>query len=72
MLSTHRSEGDRRRGQSDQTAVSGVGLMHGVCIVVTKLFDNPLNPFVISFEDSIAHNFLESAVNRVSLRPGLQ
>lgn len=59
MPLTHRAKSDRGSSQSDQTAVPGMWLMHGVCIVVAKLFHNPLDPFLISVEDSIAHNFLE-------------
>lgn len=55
---THRSKGDRGSGQADQAAVSGVGLMHSIGIVMAELLDDFLNPLMFTFEDGIANDLL--------------
>jgi hypothetical protein len=55
---THRSQGDGGSCQSDQTTISGMGLVYGISIVMTELFDDSGNFLVLSSEDSIADDFL--------------
>lgn len=61
---THRSQCNRGSSQSDQTSIPGMGLVHGVCIVVAELFNDLLYFLLLSLENSVTDNFLEPGANR--------
>lgn len=64
IATTHRSQCNRGSSQSDQTSIPGMGLVHGVCIVVAELFNDLLYFLLLSLENSITDDFLESGVNK--------
>lgn len=59
LCSTYRAQGYRRSSQPDQAAISGVGLVHGVGILVAELMDNSLDLVVVACGQTVPNQALE-------------
>jgi len=56
---TYRAQGDGGGGQADEAAVAGVGLVHGIGIVVAQLMDDAGDAGVVVGGEGIADQALE-------------
>jgi hypothetical protein len=58
-----RAQCNRGSSQPDQASIAGMGLVHGVRVVVAELFNDFLYFLLLSSENSIADNFLKPSAN---------
>jgi hypothetical protein len=63
IATTHRAQCNRGSSQPDQASIAGMGLVHGVRVVVAELFNDFLYFLLLSSENSIADNFLKPSAN---------
>lgn len=57
---THPAQGNGSSGQSDETTISCVGLVYGICIVVTELVHNLGYSVMVVCSKSISNDGLQS------------
>jgi hypothetical protein len=55
---THRSKGNRGRGQTNQATISGMGLMHSIGVIMAELLDDFPDLLVPPFENGFANDLL--------------
>lgn len=66
----HRPKSDRRRSETNQSAIASVRLVYGVRKIVTKLVDNQADFLVVVVDDTFPNGFfqpLQSGKNSVSV-----
>ena len=60
------TEGNRGRGQAYEATVPGMGLVHGVCVLMTELIDDLADLLVLFVGKSLSHDSLQACFGSAS------
>lgn len=64
---TYGSQRYRGGSQANQTTISGMRLVYGIGVVMAKLINDLPNILMLSLENGVPNNFLESGKNSLEV-----